>query len=128
MRSLPDINCILSLAVTWGRIQTNCAKLVELRLDYVRTKVNLQRLIDNRPCPVIVTIRRERDGAGAGPDLRLRLGSHAGFEGNDRYPGRRRARGVAGIAIRQQGRAPGDDRGRCTDREPYRKRNRTIHG
>ena len=38
------------------------ARLVELRLDYVRTKVNLQRLIENRPCPVVIAIRREQDG------------------------------------------------------------------
>ncbi len=38
------------------------AQLVELRLDYIRTKVNLQRLIENRPCPVVITIRREQDG------------------------------------------------------------------
>lgn len=38
------------------------AQLVELRLDYIRNKVNLQRLIENRPCPVIIAIRREEDG------------------------------------------------------------------
>lgn len=38
------------------------AQLVELRLDYIRSKVNLTRLIDDRPCPVIVTVRREQDG------------------------------------------------------------------
>jgi 3-dehydroquinate dehydratase/shikimate dehydrogenase len=38
------------------------AKLVELRLDYITTAVNLKRLLDDRPGPVVVTIRRERDG------------------------------------------------------------------
>lgn len=38
------------------------AKLVELRLDYVASRVNLQRLLKDRPCPVIVTVRREADG------------------------------------------------------------------
>lgn len=38
------------------------AQLVELRLDYIRTKINLQRLIEKRPCPVIITLRREQDG------------------------------------------------------------------
>ena len=38
------------------------AQLVELRLDYIRRDVNLKRLLENRPCPVIVTCRRERDG------------------------------------------------------------------
>jgi 3-dehydroquinate dehydratase/shikimate dehydrogenase len=38
------------------------AKLVELRLDYIRRDVNLKRLLTGRPCPVVVTCRRERDG------------------------------------------------------------------
>ena len=38
------------------------AELVELRLDYVVRAVNLKRLLDDRPCPVIITCRRERDG------------------------------------------------------------------
>jgi 3-dehydroquinate dehydratase / shikimate dehydrogenase len=38
------------------------AKLVELRLDYIATPVNLRRLLPERPCPVVVTCRRDRDG------------------------------------------------------------------
>jgi 3-dehydroquinate dehydratase/shikimate dehydrogenase len=38
------------------------AKLVELRLDCIQTRINLQRLLAERPCPFIVTIRRVRDG------------------------------------------------------------------
>lgn len=38
------------------------AKLVELRLDYVASRLNLQRLLKDRPCPVIITCRREEDG------------------------------------------------------------------
>jgi len=38
------------------------AKLVELRLDYINGQINLKRLITERPCPVIITIRREVDG------------------------------------------------------------------
>jgi len=38
------------------------AKLVELRVDYIVRTVNLKRLLDGRPCPVIVTCRREQDG------------------------------------------------------------------
>ncbi len=38
------------------------AKLVELRLDYLTTRVNLARLLRNKPCPVIATCRRARDG------------------------------------------------------------------
>lgn len=40
----------------------NGAQLVELRLDYVQSAVNLNRLLPDRPCPVVVTCRRERDG------------------------------------------------------------------
>jgi 3-dehydroquinate dehydratase / shikimate dehydrogenase len=38
------------------------AKLVELRLDYINGKVNLKRLMNERPCPIIMTIRRDVDG------------------------------------------------------------------
>jgi len=38
------------------------AKLVELRLDYINGDVNLKRLLVERPCPVVITCRRERDG------------------------------------------------------------------
>ncbi|MEQ8850009.1 shikimate dehydrogenase [Botrimarina sp.] len=38
------------------------AKLVELRLDYISSRVNLQRLLADRPTPVIITVRREEDG------------------------------------------------------------------
>lgn len=37
-------------------------KLVELRLDFLVTPPNLKRLLADRPCPVIVTCRREKDG------------------------------------------------------------------
>ncbi|NQT13267.1 MAG: type I 3-dehydroquinate dehydratase, partial [Planctomycetes bacterium] len=38
------------------------AELVELRLDYINGPVNLKRLLADRPCPVVVTCRRKRDG------------------------------------------------------------------
>ncbi len=38
------------------------AQLVELRLDYVNSRLNMQRLLKDRPCPVIITCRREEDG------------------------------------------------------------------
>ena len=38
------------------------APLVELRLDFIQSTLNLKRLIDNRPGPVIITCRREQDG------------------------------------------------------------------
>ena len=38
------------------------AELVELRLDYVVRAINLKRLVDDRPCGVIIACRREQDG------------------------------------------------------------------
>ncbi len=38
------------------------AQLVELRVDYITGTVKLRRLLENRPCPVVLTCRRERDG------------------------------------------------------------------
>ncbi len=40
----------------------NGAQLVELRLDFIGRAVNLKRLIEDRPCPVIITCRRQSDG------------------------------------------------------------------
>ena len=45
------------------------AQLVELRLDYINGEVNLKRLLVDRPSPVVITCRRERDGGKfAGPE------------------------------------------------------------
>src|SRR6188768_2720719 len=38
------------------------AKLVELRLDFIQTEVNLKRILKERHCPVVVTVRRPKDG------------------------------------------------------------------
>lgn len=38
------------------------AQLVELRLDYINGQINLKRVLPDRPCPVIVTVRRQADG------------------------------------------------------------------
>lgn len=38
------------------------AGLVELRLDYIRGRVNIGRLLSDRPCPVVITCRRTKDG------------------------------------------------------------------
>ena len=38
------------------------AQLVELRLDYISSRVNIQRLLKDRPCPTVITVRREQDG------------------------------------------------------------------
>src|SRR6267378_398837 len=38
------------------------ARFVELRLDWIAGEVNLKRLLGERPCPVLLSIRREVDG------------------------------------------------------------------
>ena len=40
----------------------NGARLVELRLDYIRRAVTLRRLLKNRQCLVVATCRRPQDG------------------------------------------------------------------
>ena len=37
-------------------------QLVEMRLDIINGPIKLRRLLDNRPGPIIITIRRQRDG------------------------------------------------------------------
>ncbi len=61
------------------------AKLVELRLDWINGEVNLKRLLAERPCPVIITCRREVDGGKwtAGEQKRLMLLRSAIAEGVD---------------------------------------------
>jgi 3-dehydroquinate dehydratase/shikimate dehydrogenase len=38
------------------------AELVELRLDYISSRVNIQRLLKDRPCKTVISVRREQDG------------------------------------------------------------------
>lgn len=37
-------------------------ELVELRLDYIRRPVNMRRLLDDRDCEIVATVRRPKDG------------------------------------------------------------------
>ena len=61
------------------------AKLVELRLDYIPSRINIKRLLDDRPCPVIMTCRRQRDGGkfSGSEEARLVLLRSAIAEGVD---------------------------------------------
>ncbi len=45
-----------------ARMVEQGAELVELRLDYIVRAINLKRILADRPGPVIVTCRREKDG------------------------------------------------------------------
>ncbi len=38
------------------------AELVEIRLDYIARSVNLKRILEQRPCPIVATVRRQEDG------------------------------------------------------------------
>ncbi len=56
----------------------NGVKLVELRLDYIGRAVNLGRLLNGRPTPVVATVRRRVDGGrwmGSEADRRMLLRS-----------------------------------------------------
>ena len=59
------------------------ASLVELRLDYINGEVNLKRLLADRPSPVVITCRRQRDGGKwpASEEQRLMLLRSAIAEG-----------------------------------------------
>jgi len=46
----------------YRHLVTQGAELVELRLDYINGEPNVRRLIGDRPCPVVITCRRDRDG------------------------------------------------------------------
>ncbi len=51
-----------SIIETHHELVQQGAKLVELRLDYLKGPVDLARLLKNRPSPVVVACRRKRDG------------------------------------------------------------------
>ncbi|RCS41221.1 shikimate dehydrogenase [Bremerella cremea] len=48
------------------------ALLCELRLDYINGSIKLRRLLENRPGPVVITYRRERDGGRYSGDEQAR--------------------------------------------------------
>ncbi|ASV76789.1 3-dehydroquinate dehydratase I / Shikimate 5-dehydrogenase I alpha [Thermogutta terrifontis] len=70
--SASDSRSIICVSIARGRhrhviaehhyLAEQGVKLVEIRLDYINGPVNVKRLLNERPCPVIMTCRRERDG------------------------------------------------------------------
>ena len=70
--SASDSHSIICVSIARGRhrhviaehhyLAEQGVKLVEIRLDYINGPVNVKRLLNERPCPVIMTCRRERDG------------------------------------------------------------------
>jgi 3-dehydroquinate dehydratase/shikimate dehydrogenase len=52
------------------------ASLIELRLDFLAKAPDLKRLLANRPCPMVATVRRPRDGGrypGSEDDRKMQL-------------------------------------------------------
>lgn len=51
------------------------ARLLEIRLDFIARSPDLRRLLENKPCPMIATIRRREDGGrwSGGEDARRTL-------------------------------------------------------
>ncbi len=45
-----------------GEAARQGAKLIELRLDYLAKQPDFKRLLQNKPCPIIATVRRPVDG------------------------------------------------------------------
>src|SRR5438094_2160797 len=61
------------------------AKLIELRLDFLAKAPDFKRLLANRPCPLVLTVRRPPDGgrwAGSEEERQtlLRQGIVSGFD------------------------------------------------
>lgn len=61
------------------------ARLIELRLDFLARTPDFKRLLDNKPCPLVATIRRPSDGGrwGGNEEQRkvlLRQATVAGFD------------------------------------------------
>src|SRR5262249_16463488 len=38
------------------------AKMLEIRLDYIARAPDFRRIIENKPCPMVATLRRREDG------------------------------------------------------------------
>src|SRR5438067_13201204 len=51
------------------------ARLIELRLDFIAKAPDIKRLLANKPCPMIATVRRPQDGGrwGGSEDARQML-------------------------------------------------------
>jgi 3-dehydroquinate dehydratase/shikimate dehydrogenase len=61
------------------------ARLIELRLDFLKRPPDFKRLLENKPCPLVATVRRPEDGGRwTGPEdgrrMLLRQAIVAGFD------------------------------------------------
>lgn len=50
------------LIAEYAHLAQQGIQLVELRLDYINSAVNLKRILAEKPCPVVITVRRAADG------------------------------------------------------------------
>ena len=69
----------------WKQAAKAGAELVELRIDCLRSEVNLQRIFNDRPTPMVFTVRRGADGGlwRGDEEKRLRLLREAIADGID---------------------------------------------
>ena len=71
--TLPDVDCI---CVVIGRTRHGMllheiaeaaargAKLIEVRLDFLKKAPDFKRLLTDKPCEMLATVRRPPDGGG----------------------------------------------------------------
>lgn len=82
--TLPDVDriCVVVGRTRHGMVQAETreaakqgARLIELRLDFLKKAPDFKRLLDNKPCPMIATVRRPPDGGkwDGSEDARLML-------------------------------------------------------
>ncbi len=71
MVTLPDVDpiCVVIGRTRHGMVQAEIqeaarqgARFIELRLDFLKKAPDFKRLLDNKPCPMIATVRRPPDG------------------------------------------------------------------
>jgi len=53
------------------------AKMLEIRLDYIARAPDFKRIVQNKPCPLVATIRRRDKRVGMRPRLRAIFGYNA---------------------------------------------------
>lgn len=82
--TVPDVDriCVVIGRTRHGMVQAEVqeaakqgARLMELRLDYLKKAPDFKRLLDKKPCPMIATVRRPPDGGkwDGSEDARLML-------------------------------------------------------
>ncbi|MFO0842062.1 MAG: type I 3-dehydroquinate dehydratase [Gemmataceae bacterium] len=82
--TLPDVDriCVVIGRTRHGMVQAEVqeaakqgARLIELRLDYLKKAPDFKRLLDKKPCPMVATVRRPPDGGkwDSSEDARLML-------------------------------------------------------